>query len=554
MCIEAFWQMAFSKILKNNIMIDEEIILDPDPSRVMEGLRDTGYDFNTAIADLIDNSIAANATVVKVHVDVNPSQEFEVYIADNGCGMNYEGLKNAMRYGSAQRSNAASLGKFGLGLKTASTSFCRCLSVISRDKDSEQFLKVRWDLDEICRINKWKLLTPQITPDEYDILEDVTGDSSGTLVVWEKIDRLLANYTTETWRNKALKKTIAELEFHIGMVFQRFLDSNFSDVPNVQIFLNEKLVEPWDPFCKNEPETKSLSEIEQPVDFGNNTHVPFKLNAWLLPREEDFSSEASKKEARVNNEMQGFYIYRENRLIHYGTWLGTYRNEPHYSSLRIEFSFDHRLDEAFQVDIKKSRILLDDAIFEFLKDSFLPAPRREANNTYRNTQNKRLQAQTGKAHDASNTNIETKANSVQQSKVTVTNPSTGEVTVENTNGTTVAKIRVIPIAANGQYRVVPTDTLDNGVLWEPTIVEQKHAVSINKGHEFYRKVYGPNIGNSKLVQGMDALLWALAEAEMATYNDETKEQYEDMRIRVSSIIKKLVKDFPDPVLDENAEE
>ena len=251
--------------------------------------------------------------------------------------------------------------------------------------------------------------------------------------------------------------------------------------------------------------------------------------------------------------MQGFYIYRENRLIHYGTWLGTYRNEPHYSSLRIEFSFDHRLDEAFQVDIKKSRILLDDAIFEFLKDSFLPAPRREANNTYRNTQNKRLQAQTGKAHDASNTNIETKANSVQQSKVTVTNPSTGEVTVENTNGTTVAKIRVIPIAANGQYRVVPTDTLDNGVLWEPTIVEQKHAVSINKGHEFYRKVYGPNIGNSKLVQGMDALLWALAEAEMATYNDETKEQYEDMRIRVSSIIKKLVKDFPDPVLDENAE-
>ena len=164
MCIEAFWQMAFSKILKNNIMIDEEIILDPDPSRVMEGLRDTGYDFNTAIADLIDNSIAANATVVKVHVDVNPSQEFEVYIADNGCGMNYEGLKNAMRYGSAQRSNAASLGKFGLGLKTASTSFCRCLSVISRDKDSEQFLKVRWDLDEICRINKWRLLTPRLPP------------------------------------------------------------------------------------------------------------------------------------------------------------------------------------------------------------------------------------------------------------------------------------------------------------------------------------------------------------------------------------------------------
>lgn len=530
-------------------MIEKEIILDPDPSRVMEGLRDTGYDFNTAIADLIDNSIAANATIVKVHVDLNPQNEFEVYIADNGCGMNYEGLKNAMRYGSAQRSNAASLGKFGLGLKAASTSFCRSLSVISRDNASSEYIKVCWDLDEICKINKWKLLTPAVTEDEMDILEDVAGTSSGTLVVWEKIDRLLTNYTSDAWRNKALKKNIEDLNFHIGMVFQQFLDTEFKEVPNVEIFLNDKRVSPWDPFCKSESETKSLADINQPIDVGENSIAFFKLRAWLLPREEDFSSDAAKKSARVNNEMQGFYIYRENRLIHHGTWLGTYRNEPHYSSLRIEFSFDHKLDEAFQVDIKKSRILLDDAIFEFLKDQFLPAPRREANNTYRNTQNKRLQAQTGKAHDASNTNINGKAKGVEQSKVTVDNPSTGEITVQNNYGTTTGKIRVIPMATNGQYRVVPAENLENGILWEPTIVESCHAVSINKSHEFYRKVYGPNIGNSKLVQGMDALLWALAEAELSTYNDDTKDQYEDMRIQVSRIIKKLVKDFPEPNLD-----
>ena len=126
----------------------QEIILEPDPSRVMEGLRDTGYDFNTAVADIVDNSIAANATVVKVDVIMNPSGNVNIYIADNGCGMDMDGLKNAMRYGAAKRQDPSSLGKFGLGLKTASTAFCRCLSVISVGENGE-YNKVQWDLDEI---------------------------------------------------------------------------------------------------------------------------------------------------------------------------------------------------------------------------------------------------------------------------------------------------------------------------------------------------------------------------------------------------------------------
>ena len=135
---------------------DNEIILEPDPSRVMEGLRDTGYNFNTAMADLIDNSIAADATIIKVKVDMDPRGEVKVYLADNGHGMNFEDLKNAMRYGSEKRSDPSSLGKFGLGLKTASTAFCRCLSILSKSQDSD-YNKVQWDLDEICKINKSRI-------------------------------------------------------------------------------------------------------------------------------------------------------------------------------------------------------------------------------------------------------------------------------------------------------------------------------------------------------------------------------------------------------------
>ena len=167
----------------------EEIILEPDPARVMEGLRDTGYDFNTAMADIVDNSIAASATVVKVSVNLNPNGTINVYVADNGCGMNFEGLKNAMRYGSLERVDPSSLGKFGLGLKTASTAFCRSLSLLSKGIGESEYHKVQWDLDEICRINKWQLLQPEINQDEIDLLEEVTSGKNGTLVIWDKVDK-----------------------------------------------------------------------------------------------------------------------------------------------------------------------------------------------------------------------------------------------------------------------------------------------------------------------------------------------------------------------------
>jgi len=123
----------------------------PDPARVTEGLRDTGYEFDTAIADIIDNSIAAEADLVEVSIDMDPKGDVIVRIVDNGRGMDREGLINALRYGSKKRDDPSSLGKFGLGLKTASTAFCRRLSLISRNVAGGETLKATWDLDEIGR-------------------------------------------------------------------------------------------------------------------------------------------------------------------------------------------------------------------------------------------------------------------------------------------------------------------------------------------------------------------------------------------------------------------
>lgn len=523
----------------------EEIILEPDPARIMEGLRDTGYEFNTAMADIVDNSIAARASIIKIKIDLKPDNKIAVYVADNGEGMDMAGLKNAMKYGSTERIDPSSLGKFGLGLKTASTAFCRCLSVLSRSESSE-YNKVCWDLDEICKINKWKLLQPEITSDEIEILEDVTGGASGTLVIWEKVDRLMKDYKVDINRKKAFDKMIEKLKFHISMVYQRFLDKTFKGVNHVSIYVNDELIEPWDPFCTNEENSHMIASEEIPVEFPNGDKASFKVEAWLLPRVESFSSPEAHKMARVSNDMEGFYVYRENRLIHNGDWLDMFVKDPHISLLRVNFSFDHKLDDAFNVDIKKSRILLNDGIYEYLSNTFMPAPRRAAAETYRKGQIQDIKKSASTAHEASNKNISSKASSVEGSKVSVLDPLKGTVSISNPQGTFTSTLKIQSPKKSGEYSVVPVSDLESGILWEPTLVDGNHAVSINQSHIYYTKVYAPNINNSTLIVGMDSLLWSLAEAELMTYNEETKEQYEEMRIQVSRILKRLVEDLPDP--------
>ena len=539
-------------ITKKENIENNDYTLPPDPIRVMEGLRDTGYNFNTAIADIIDNSISANATKIDLSIDLNPYGELTVYIADNGIGMDEGELRNAMRYGSNKREDPSSLGKCGLGLKTGSTAFCRCLSVISRGRGDDTVRKVQWDLDYIASEHEWKLRQPQVTTDEIDLLDSTAAGESGTLVVWEKIDRLLKSYKSNSNQKKALKKIIDDLQFHISMVYQRFLDKQDNRARNIEITVNGTTIEHWDPFCLKEEDTEILANETIDVEMPNGNEATFTIRAFMLPRRESFSTVKAKDEARISNDMQGFYIYREGRLIHSNDWLGMFTREPHFSLLRVEFSFDHSLDDVFNVDIKKSRILLNEEIFLHIKDKIMPAPRRAAEERYRKGTNKDIVKKSRDAHEASNKNIDEKAKSVEESRVTVTGKD--QVKLENRNGTFTHKITIRSAAKAGQYRVIPVETIEDGQLWNPCIVDGgKHAVEINQSHPYYQKIYYPILAQNVMVTGMDALLWALAEAELATFNSETKEQYEDMRIQVSRYLKKLIADLPDPEPEDDEE-
>lgn len=527
---------------------DDEIL--PDADRVAFGLRDTGYDFNTAIADIVDNSITAKATKVDISMSIDPLGEISLYITDNGHGMNQQGLRNAMKYGSAEKENKKSLSKFGLGLKTASTAFCRCLSLVSRGEDGVT-RKIQWDLDYIARVNKWKPKTMEPSKAELNILDSIAGSGTGTVVIWEKIDRLLAkgleDYSSKAAINKALKTKKEKLRYHLGVTFQRFLDKNDNRCSDIDISIDMVPVDSIDPFCVAEPETIAYP-LRKPlmIKVEDNDKFPVTLTAYVLPRQADFSTTKAKDDAKISVNTEGFYVYRENRLIHFGDWLGMYSNEPHYSLLRVEFSFGAELDSAFNVDIKKSRILPAEEIIDWIKNSFIAAPRREANDRYRVGKAKQVTDEAKKfdAHASSNRNIDEKAASVEESRMTPIGEN--EVSLTNQNGTFNHKIEIVSGAKDSEMRIIPVEDLEYGNLWKPCIADGKHAIKINQKHPFYQKVYYPVLGQNVMVTGMDALLWALAEAENSTVNPETEEYYEDMRIAVSKQLKKLLADLPEP--------
>ena len=523
----------------------------PNPGRTIEGLRDTGYNFETAVADLVDNSVAAGATKVSVQVAQDFRGSVTLSIADDGCGMDMDGLIHAMRYGSPKRPDPASLGKYGLGLKTASTAFCRRLSLISRPSGNSPALMAIWDLDHVVEKQQW-LLQVSDEPDEEALehLEEVAGGSSGTVVLWNRVDRLLGDYQNPAGSHarRALTKRCRDLKEHIAMTYQRFLDKSDSRARNVEITVNGEAVAPWDPF------QKGLSELlaDEAVEV-EGTGAKFCVRAYILPRREEFPDDKLAKEARLSSDMQGLYIYREERLIHQADWLGMFQKEPHSTLLRIEFSFDHKLDDAFHLDIKKSQIILNDELWTWLKDRFLTAPRREANRRYRQGRKKDISNKAKNAHEASNNSIRNKEAEIGGAEVNISNPNTGEVTVKNQRGSFKMKLKISSAARPGEVFVQPAEDVEDGLLFEPAMIEQHKAVRINTQHPYYHKVYVPNMSSSVTVQGMDSLLWALCVAELSATTDKTAESFMDMRYEVTRILRKLVENLPDPEVDEDAD-
>jgi len=526
----------------------------PDASRLIMGLRDTGYNFNTAVADIIDNSIAAEATEVNVDVELLTDGQKHVYFGDNGIGMDAQGLHSAMRYGAPQRTDQASLGKFGLGLKTASSSVCIRFSVISRQDEGQALNKLTWDLDHVEEINQWEMLSEPVTEDETLKFSELCGPK-GTLVVWSKCDRLLAKEYSEPGgsnEKRAIRGRVDRLRTHLELIYYRFLLAADDREKLVQISLDGQLLEGWDPFYREKSE-QVLPEPQQviKIETEDGSVHEAKIRAWILPHRKDMTKEENKEKAKITNIGQGFYIHREGRIINNGGWLGVFGAvEPHTSLLRVEFDFGYELDDAFRVDVKKSRILFDPALEDHLKELLQPVY-KEADNRFRRRA-KKIAAGMGIDHGSSNKSIENAKMTTKKPWVTEVDENKQTAKFKNNQGSGITlKVPVQSHVTPENVHVEPVEDITSGRLWEPALRSPGDAgyvvgVRINKHHDFYQKIYLRAEALGYAVEGLDLLLWAFAAAELNNTNSELEPVFEDLRLEVANNLEKLLRDTPQP--------
>jgi hypothetical protein len=423
----------------------------PSAARLIDSLRDTGYSPEAAFADVIDNAIAAQATRVCIELTYMYG-DVRVTFLDNGVGMTEDELRSAMRYGSPKRDNPKSLGKFGMGLKTASTAFCERLAVMSL-KNGAASIRA-WDIDTIRKKDLWHLETPEwenYYDDKYELEEFAKETGSATMVVWEKVDRLV----TLNNNNKIeglLRELGIELCEELSAVFARFLDITDTDFPNVSITMKigedpVRILLAWDPLClalNRESESKRIQPLPKKhvtVTLANNEGAQFTLTGSILPVQNDLTPEEQKR-VRYSLDNQGFYIYREGRLIWHEGWpQRMYKKEGKITRLRVVLDFTHELDDLFKIDFRKSRIIIPAAVRKQLQS--IVAPWR--NQTLRASSNKEIDASPG-SDDGVSHRHQRATNAIGKH---LEQTKSAEVSVEDGRATLRNKFNINPVEIEG---------------------------------------------------------------------------------------------------------
>lgn len=332
-----------------------------------------GYDFAQAVADVVDNSIAARATLVAVDIEFDGDDSW-VRIADNGKGMKADALREAMRFGAERTYETDDLGKFGLGLKTASLSQCECLSVASRwNRGRADIAGYSWDLAHIEKSNKWEIIPIGKDGASASIREPLK-ERPGTVVLWRRLDRLLGyKHPYGEMARKRLSQMCREVEVHLGMVFHRFI-SGEAGRRKLKIMVNGNTVTPWDPFCRNEPKTMRLQPVKLKVEH-EGVKGEVTLEPFILPPQHAFSSKPAADDAAGPlswNQQQGFYIYRADRMIQSGGWSNLRAPDEHTKLARVAVRFSPELDEAFKINVAKMRVQLPSSIREDVRTAIAP--------------------------------------------------------------------------------------------------------------------------------------------------------------------------------------
>lgn len=333
----------------------DKIITQPSAAPVIQALRSIGYNSQTAIADLIDNSIDAKATKISLDFSYNEGIGF-IKIIDNGIGMDEKELQTAMTVGSKDprdKREREELGRFGMGLKTAAFSLGKRLTVVSK-KDSKFSIRC-WDLDYVSKKNEW-LLYKSIPVDIALDFGEIYGDN-GTIVFIDKLDRFCGYGTNNIIKSGSFFSKVNRIQKYLEMVFHVLLEE-------IVLEINGNQLVSWNPFLEENPRC-----YEGEIQYLQSNGKKVVVTPYVLPHPSTFNKKEHREAGGIKGwrDHQGFYIYRENRLVSYGDWFGLFPKDAISELVRIKVDFSNEADEEWKLDVKKSTVTIPEDIKEALE-------------------------------------------------------------------------------------------------------------------------------------------------------------------------------------------
>lgn len=493
----------------------EEITITPNAAKTIESLRHLTYTNVSALADIVDNSLDADAQHVWLKLDTK-NENPEITILDDGFGMDRETLREAIKLGSDTEKSGNDLGRFGMGLVTASISIARRLEVVSKTRGGD-LNKVVLDLDHIVEINDWRAEFVEPTNAEKILFGDL---ESGTLVSLKNVDKL--QYKTPGW-------LIGRVTDEFSEIFRKYIAAS------VAIIVNDAKLIPTDPLELSIGSTEVM--FDDDIDFKDST-VSVKL--VLL---ENVGSDTAK-ERGYNIANQGVYVVRNNRQIAKAEEFGLFKKHNDFNRMRIEISYDGVLDDWFGINFTKNELVPNQALTDKLEVSLRPLIQMARN---RAKANQAIDKSRQIDHKESEEVIARKARllktkDVLKEKRTVRTPSDEREEKKEPTGTK-KREHFRQWQRGGKSIVVKFGEIDLGTtgdLYQTDFEGMTTVINWNISHPFHREMVAKFSGDKDISLPLDFLVFSLATAELNLQNDDNRMLMEQIRGDLSANLRVLM--------------
>jgi len=478
----------------------------PNAAKLFESLRSSGYDNYSAIADIIDNSFEANADNIKFSIGGSKEEDYLITIADNGDGMNEKTLHQALKLGSMTNQESTSLGKYGMGLITASIAIGRRLVVITK-YEGKYFTGVH-DLDDIAARNEFvKEIRPSNESEINSFIDHLGSVVSGTVVIIQKIDNL-QNKNLSIFSNILLK--------HCAEIFRDFLDAN------KVLKINRKQVLSIDPMMRKDSQTVEL--IDKTHDFINENGETGSLRLRVFHLPELTAAEMELNKLNIPN--QGFYLMRNNRQVARGEDLKVFKKHNYLNRFRAEIYFDGNLDRMIGMNFKKQNIALYDEVRSWIEE--VAYPQIDAIREIATAKGKKSQQTESPVDHTPTTRIIASRKSVIK-KPKLNNEDT-DSSLKNINNDHFANVI---FTEHSNTRLAP--------LFQIGIEGKSVDIKWNTDHVFYEMIFIENSENKDLVNSIDALVYAMSLALIGiTSSEKTIELKDDFLDNMSDNLRALL--------------